>query len=266
MRAVVLGLLLPAGLAAQQLDRPGVRLEEAIQMAERVQPSVVQARTGVNNAMARQRVTFGAFLPSLSLSSGGSTSFSEGLSRVDPSTGQVINGNTTTTGFNGSLSTSIDLFTGFRRGADRKAADAQFDAAQASLLNATFQQKLTTTTQFYDALAAEQLIAVRQASLRRAEEQLNVAVTRLRAGAGTTSDSLRSLVTMGQARLQLITTETQLANAEANLGRLIGREGRVRAIADSTLWTMLPIIDTSRDLNHIRATPQRQSRTLAAAQ
>jgi outer membrane protein TolC len=245
VRAVALGLLLPAGLAAQQAERPGVRLEEAIQMAERVQPSVVQARSGVNNAMARQRVTTGAFLPSLSLSSGGSTSFSEGLSRVDPNTGQVINGNTTTTGFNGSISSSIDLFTGFRRGADRRAANASFDAAQASLTNATFQQKLTTTTQFYDALAAEQLIAVRQASLRRAEEQLSVAVTRLRAGAGTTSDSLRSLVTVGQARLQLITTETQLANAEANLGRLVGREGRIRAIADSTLWTMLPIIDTT---------------------
>lgn len=244
VRAALVGLLLPAGLAGQQADRPGVRLDEAIQLAERVQPSVVQARTGVNNAMARQRVTTGAFLPNLTLSSNGNTSFSEGPSRTDPS-GQIITGDATSTSFGGSISTGLDLFTGFRRGADRRAANAQFDAAEASLTNATFQQKLATTNQFYDALAAEQLLVVREASLRRAQEQLNVAVTRLRAGAGTTSDSLRSLVTVGQARLQLITTETQLANAEANLGRLIGREGRVRALADSTLWTQLPLIDTT---------------------
>jgi len=239
-----LALLLPAALAAQA-ERPGVRLEEAIQMAERVQPSMVQARTSINNAMARQRVTKGAFLPSLSFSTNGNTSFSEGSSRVDQASGQVISGDTRTTSFGGSISTGIDLFTGFRRGADRKAADAQYRAAEASLTNVTYQQKLTTTNQFYDVVAAEQLLGVRQASLTRAQEQFNVAVTRLRAGAGTTSDSLRSVVTMGQARLAVITTETQLASAEANLGRLIGREGRVRAISDSTLWTVLPEIDTT---------------------
>ncbi|MDZ4673279.1 MAG: TolC family protein, partial [Gemmatimonadota bacterium] len=244
LRIAALGMLLPAALAAQ-VERPGVRLEEAILMAERVQPSMVQARTGINNAMARQRVAKGAFLPSLSFSTSGNTSFSEGLSRVDQASGQVISGNTITTGFNGSISTGIDLFTGFRRGADRNAADAQYEAAEASLTNVTYQQKLTTTNQFYDVVAAEQLLGVRQASLVRAQEQFNVAVTRLRAGAGTTSDSLRSVVTMGQARLAVITTETQLASAEANLGRLIGREGRVRAIADSTLWTILPNIDTT---------------------
>lgn len=239
-----LALLLPAALGAQ-VERPGVRLEEAVQMAERVQPSMVQARTNINNAMARQRVTTGAFLPSLNFSSGGNTTFSEGSSRVDQASGQVISGNTTTTSFNGSVSTGIDLFTGFRRGADRRAANAQYQAAEASLTNVTYQQRLTTTNQFYDVVAAEQLLVVRQASLVRAQEQFNVAVTRLRAGAGTTSDSLRSVVTMGQARLAVITTETQLASAEANLGRLIGREGRVRAISDSTLWTVLPDIDTT---------------------
>lgn len=237
-------LLAPAALAAQG-ERPGVRLDEAIRLAEQVQPSMVQARTGIDNAQARLRATTGSFLPNLSLSSSGSSNFSQGPSRVDPGTGQVVSGDATTSSLGTTISSSIDLFTGFRRGADRRAANFQRTAADATLRNATFQQKLTTTTQFYDALAAEQLLQVRQASVRRAEEQLNVAVNRLRAGAATTSDSLRSLVTLGQARLQLITTETQLANAEANLGRLIGREGRVRALADSSLFQVLPMVDTT---------------------
>lgn len=241
----VLGLLLAPGLLVAQADRPGVSLTEAIRLAEQVQPSVVQARTGVYNAEARVRVTTGAFLPNLSLSSSGSTNFSEGPDRVDPSSGQVITGDTRSSSVGATISSSIDLFTGFRRGADRRAAGAQLEAAEASLTNATFQQKLQTTNLFYDALAAEQLLGVRQASLRRAEEQLNVAINRLQAGAATRSDSLRSLVTVGQARLQLITAETQLANAEANLGRLIGREGRVRAVADSALFEVHATLDTT---------------------
>lgn len=239
------GLLLVPGIAVAQAERPGVTLAEAVRLAEQVQPSLVQARTGVYNAEARLRVTSGAFLPNLNVSSSGSTNFSEGPSRVDPASGQVITGNTTSSSVGASISSSIDLFTGFRRGADRRAANASLEAAEASLTNASFQLKLQTTNLFYDALAAEQLLGVRQASLRRAEEQLNVAINRLQAGAATRSDSLRSLVTVGQARLQLITAETQLASAEANLGRIIGREGRVRAVPDPALYDVQVSFDTA---------------------
>ena len=239
------GMLLVPGIAVAQVERPGVTLAEAIRLAEQVQPSLVQARTGVYNAEARLRVTSGAFLPSLNVSSSGSTNFSEGPSRVDQASGQVITGNTTSSSVGANISSNIDLFTGFRRGADRRAANASLEAAEASLTNASFQLKLQTTNLFYDALAAEQLLGVRAASLRRAEEQLNVAINRLQAGAATRSDSLRSLVTVGQARLQLITAETQLASAEANLGRIIGREGRVRAVPDPALYDVQVSFDTA---------------------
>lgn len=245
VRGVAAALLaLPAMLAAQD-QRPVVTLEEAIRLAEQVQPAVVSAQTSVYNAEARLRVTSGAFLPSLNFSTSGSTNFSEGPQRVDNATGQIISGDTRSSSLSANISSSIDLFTGFRRGADRRAARAQLEAAEASLTNATFQQRLTTTNLFYDALAAEQLVGLREASLRRAEEQFNVAVNRLQAGAATRSDSLRSLVTVGQARLQLITAQTQLATAEANLGRVIGREGRVRAAADSALFQARVLVDTA---------------------
>lgn len=236
--------LLPAALVAQG-ERPAVTLDEAIRLAEQVQPSMVSAQTAIYNAEARLRVTSGAFLPNLNLSTSGSTNFSEGPQRVDNATGQIISGDTRSSSIGASISTSIDLFTGFRRGADRRAARAQLAAAEASLTNATFTQRLATMNLFYDALAAEQLLGVREASLRRAEEQFNAAVNRLQAGAATRSDSLRSLVTMGQARLQLITAQTQLATAEANLGRIIGREGRVRAVTDSALYQVRTLLDTA---------------------
>ena len=61
-------------------------------------------------------------------------------------------------------------------------------------------------------------VHVREASVRRAEEQLKVSVAKLRAGSATRSDSLRSLVTLGNARLQLVNAQAALATAEAELG------------------------------------------------
>ena len=228
-------------LAAQQ---PVITLAEAIRRSERVQPDVVRASADVRTAGARRRSAWGAYLPRLSASSSASDFFSEGASRIDPVTGLLTSGNSTNRSLSTSLSANIDLFTGFRRGAELRAARANEDAAGASLIDARFQQALTTTNQFLDALAAAQLLRVRETSVRRAEEQLKVSVAKLRAGSATRSDSLRSLVTLGNARLDQLTTQTDLAAAEANLARLIGEIGRVRAADDSAFYVVLPALDT----------------------
>ncbi len=113
---------------------------------------------------------------------------------------------------------------------------AERDAADASLVDTRFQQRLTTTNQFFDALSARQLLAVRQASVRRAEEQLKVSINKLNAGSATRSDSLRSRVTLGTAQLALIQAQADLATAEAELGRLVGASGRVAAQDDSSFY------------------------------
>jgi len=213
-------------------------------MAERVQPDMIQATSAVRTASAQKRSAWGAFLPNLTATSSASDFFSEGASRVDPVTGLVTTGNSTNRSVSTGISASVDLFTGFRRGAELSAARANENAADASLIDARFQQALTTTNQFLDALAAAQLLRVRESSVRRAEEQLKVSVAKLQAGSATRSDSLRSLVTLGSARLDQITTQTDLATAEANLARLIGESGRVRAADDSAFYVMLPAPDT----------------------
>jgi outer membrane protein len=238
-----------AALGAQ--DVPGVAsgersvtLADAIRLSERVQPDVVGAAADVRTAGARRRSAWGAFLPTLSAGTSASDFFSEGTSRIDPVTGQLTSGNSSNRSISTSLSANVDLFTGFRRGAEMRAARASQDAADASLTDARFQQALTTTNQFLDALAAAQLLGVRQASVRRAEEQLKTSVAKLRAGSATRSDSLRSLVTLGNTRLDLITTQAQLAAAEASLARLIGQSGRVHAVDDSAFYQVQPVIDT----------------------
>ena len=243
-RSILLAAIIATPGLAQTPDQPAVTLAEAIRRAERVQPAVIRASGDVRTAAAQRRSAWGAYLPRISASSSGSDFFSEGPARIDPITGELTSGNSSSRSLTTSLSASLDLFTGFRRGAEMRAARATETAAEASLIDARFEQALTTTNQFLDALAAAQLLRVREASVRRAEEQLKTAVAKLRAGSATKSDSLRSLVTLGTARLDQITTQTQLASAEANLARLIGEPGRVRAADDSAFYRMLPAIDT----------------------
>ncbi len=221
-----------------------VTLADAIHRAERTQPGMVQAQAEVRTAAAQRRNAWGNFLPSLSASSSASEFFSEGASRVDPVTGQLTSGNGTNRSVSTSLSASVDLFTGFRRGAELQAAKAGQAQADASLIDTRFQQALATTNVFFDALSANQLLSVRQASVRRAEEQLKVSVSKLHAGSATRSDSLRSLVTLGTAQLNLIQTQTDLAIAEAGLARQIGEVGRVRAADDSSFHQVLAALDT----------------------
>src|SRR5207248_1811786 len=78
---VLLTVLAHGRLVAQERT---VTLEEAIRLAERTQPTVVQAEGQVRTAAAQRRNAWGNFLPSLTASSSASEFFSEGASRVDP--------------------------------------------------------------------------------------------------------------------------------------------------------------------------------------
>jgi outer membrane protein TolC len=234
----------PEGSAQGTPQKQRLTLAEAIDRANKVQPAVVQALGTVRSAGARQQAAFGAFLPNFTVTSSVGDFYSEGA-RVDPSTGQLTTSGTTNRSVNTSVSSSLDLFTGFRRGSERRAASANRGSADASLINARYQQQLTTTNAFFDVLAAEQLQVVRQASVRRAEEQLKVSVALLHAGKGIRPDSLGSVVTLGNAQLQLVNAQTQLETAEANLGRLVGSDDPVDAVEDTTLYLQLTAVDTA---------------------
>jgi len=237
------GVLLSALLAAPAVGQVReVSLTEAIRMAERAQPGVIQALGQVRSAGARVLTAKGAFLPNLNLNASGSSFWSEN-SRIDPATGQIVVGGSGSKSLTTSLSGSVELFAGFRRSSELRAANATEAAATADLVDARFAQALLTTNTFFDALAARQLLRVREAGVRRAEQQLATSVARFQAGAATRSDSLRSLVGLGNAQLQLVNTEAQLATAEANLGRLIGETERVQAVDDSSFYQTLQALD-----------------------
>jgi outer membrane protein TolC len=224
-----------APVRAQQADTMGtatlqVTLQEAVRRALEVQPALVQAEGATRTAGAARRSALGAFLPQVSVAG---TASLNSQNRVD------LNGGTIPPVWNygSSLSASVDLFTGFRRLWTLRSTSADLSAAEAGAVTQRFQVTLLTKQAFYNAIANEELVRVADAQVRRASLQLDVSVQKLHAGSATRSDSLRSAVDYGNARIALLQAQANLATAQANLGRQIGVDQPVRAVPDSQLPT-----------------------------
>ena len=205
-----------------------VTLQDAIQRALRVQPGMVQARGDESNAGMQRAAAVGAFLPTVTLNS---SAFRQNKS-------SIVNGFPVQAGtyqYNTGLNLSVDLFDGLRRVQRYRNAAATAAAAEAGYTNQTFQVTLQTKQAFYNALATEELVRVAQSQVRRAQRQLEISVDKLHAGSATRSDSLRSTVDYGNARIALLQAQANLATAQANLGRQVGIDSLVRAVPDSAL-------------------------------
>jgi outer membrane protein TolC len=233
----VLALWLAAPAAAQQASAPQkleVTLPEAIRRALLVQPAMVQQRGAQRTAGAERRSAYAAFLPTLTTNASASRNSQwtiRDTTRIPP----VYN-------YTGGLNARLELFDGFRRLATARATNASLDAADAGVVSVRFQVTLDTKSAFYDALAAEDLVRVAQSQVRRAQQQLQISVEKLRAGSATRSDSLRSTVDFGNARIALLEAQANLTTTQAGLGRQIGVDGPVRAVPDSVLP---PLPDTA---------------------
>ena len=225
-------MLVTAGSSmAQTAFPPGaeVTVTEAVRRALDVQPAMVEAEGSHRIAKAGDRSAWAAFLPTLTTSASASRNSTP---RIDTNTGLPIPpGYVYTLG----VSANLELFDGFRRYAQLKAASATVDAAEAGLLSQRFQVTLTTKQIFYDAAAQSELVRVADSQLERAEEQLAITKQRLRLGSATRSDTLRAAVEVGNARIALMQTQANLAAAEMDLGRQIGLREPARATPDSVL-------------------------------
>jgi outer membrane protein TolC len=203
-----------------------VTLDDAIQRALQAQPGIVQARGEQRNAAADRRSALGAFLPTVTTSWSASRS---NIGRIDQTTGRPVPPEYVHTV---GLNANVVLFDALGRYSGVRASNALMEAADAGYVRVRFAVILATKRAFYDERSSEILVQVEEARLRRTQQQLQIAIEKLRAGSATRSDSLRAEVEHGNARLAVLEAQAALAFAQANLGRQIGVEGRVRAVGD----------------------------------
>ena len=245
-------------LVAQQGTTGGVRavtLDEAINLALQTQPAIIQAEGNLDVAHASQREALGAYLPSLSLSSGLSQN---SPNRWNSQTQQYITGQKSVS-YSTGLSASLTIFDGFSRLAQTRAANASAASTDAALTNQKFQVILQTKQAFFNSLAAGDLVSAAQTQLERAQRQLQVSKDKLAAGSGIRSDTLSATVDVGNAELALLNARAQQATAEANLARLIGVTGAVHASGQPALPDLSALDTAALRQEAITASPTVQT-------
>ena len=237
--------LMSHALGAQAAMPTSVTLADAVALAEGASPQMVQARGSLRSAELGIRTQLWQYIPRLTFPMTAALNLSSGQSRLDPVTNEIISGNRTDPSFTFGAQASLTIFDGFQRSHNMRAARATETVADIGLVTARFQNMLSVTNAFFDALAASEVLAVNEAAVGRAEQQLAVASARLQSGAGQRTDSLTALVQLGQARQQLLSAQASLATSEAALGRLIGSDGRVSAIDDTAFYAQPILLDTA---------------------
>ncbi|MBI4420866.1 MAG: TolC family protein [Gemmatimonadetes bacterium] len=244
--------LAPVSLAAQEPQpTPTVTLDQAISLALRSHPAVVQAQGTLDIAHASKRVAVASWLPTVNANSSISRSPS---TRFNAQTGQVVE---VTTPYSGSLgiNANLVLFDGLARVFQGRQAGAQAASADASLVSQKFQVTLQTKQAFFSALAAADLERVALTAVQRAEEQLKITKEKLAAGSAIRSDTLTATVSLGQARLLVLNAQAQRTTQEATLARLIGFDRPVRAVGDSTVIAVVEVDTTAIRVEALRSSP-----------
>ena len=233
MKALVMSLLLvPAVLFAQDEAPRPISLDEAVRLARRNSPLAIQARNAVRQNAASVRTNYSEFLPSLSFNTGANRS---GGNATNPD--GTIRPFVNRWSYNRGLSTNLQLFNGGQRFFNLRAAQANVDASEAAEIEQSFAVALSVKQQYYAVLAARESESAARQQLEQANQQLRAAIARVAAGAATRSDSLRSSIQVGNARLAILTAENNLRNGNAALSRLVGSIAIVTATASDTSET-----------------------------
>jgi outer membrane protein len=216
-----------------------IALDEAVKLAQRNAPAAVQARGQLRTSLASVRSTYGAFLPSLTATMGQT----QRSGKTAGPGGQVIT--TQPWQYSTGLSTNLTLFDGGKRFADLRSRRADILSAEANETTQQFNIALQVKTQYASILAARESEAAARAQLDQAQQQLNAATARVRAGAATKSDSLRTVIQVGNARLALLTAQNNVRVGSATLTRLVGSPFMVTAAVSDTLDLPLTPIDSA---------------------
>lgn len=240
--------------AGTPADAVEMTLEEAVGAALENNPAMARAEAGLEGARASRLAAWGGFLPSASAR----YSFRHSdTGRID-ATGQGI----VQTSHALSLSASYDLFTGFRRNHELRAAGLSLDAERASYVESEYATVLDVKTAYYAAVAAADLVRVQSDRVDRQRDQLEFVSRQLALGRATRSDSLRSVVDLNNARLALLTAENDARQSTYALAEAVGTD---RPVAPSGTTLDVGPVPIDRETALARVTESSPAVTAARA-
>jgi outer membrane protein len=217
-----------------------IPLAQAVRLARENNVQNIEASNTVRTANNGVRSARAQILPTLSASTGQVKSAGQ---RAGPSGTliPIVSQWQYTTG----LSSNVTLFDAGIMFADIRAARANVDQAQATQVNTEFNVDLSVKQAYNAVLAAKESEDAALAQLATAQAQLQTSIAKVNAGASTVSDSLRSIVAVGDAQLAVLTAQNTFRTQSAALTRLVGTTYFVTADLADTVEHQMTMIDSS---------------------
>jgi outer membrane protein len=246
-------LAVPALVGAQQLPvqqvqvqqptdtayRP-ISLADAVRLAKENNVGAIMANNSVRSANLQVRSARAQLLPTVSASAGQGKSAGDRLGQ----SGTLVPYNSQWT-YNTGLSIQQTLFDGGKSFADTRARKADVANAEASEVAEEFSIGLQVKQQYNSILAAKEAEAAARSQLTLADQQLQVSIARVNAGAANVSDSLNNVVAVGNAQLNILSAQQSSRAASAALTRLVGTPYLVTATTSDTIELIRTPIDSA---------------------
>lgn len=208
---------LPFALAASFVQAQ--TLPEAMQQALDVHPEI---QAGVNSRLAAEyqlKAARGGYLPRVDLAAG------YGREGTDSVTTRSGNNNhwETLNRSESSLRLSQMVFDGFATSSEVGRQQATVNARAYSLLDASERTALTVAQVYLDVLTRREFVRLAENNLKSHERIFDQIKLRTDRGVGSRADMDQAEARMAQARNNLITEQTNLADAETNFLSAVGQ-------------------------------------------
>lgn len=233
VQIVMSGLLvLGAGTATAQQERPALTLEQAVQIARERNPVFRRVQLGIRDAEARVLSAYGSFLPSLDASMGWSGTRRTTSVGEDDFGGTIVQDQSrtfTSSSASQSVRSSLTLFDGFKNVNGLRAARKGVDAAEASVAGQELTLVGDVSRAFYQAILAQRQIQVEERLLQSAQEDLE------------RQERLFTIASTDQ--VQVLTAEVRVALQEQALERAINQAKKARLVVLQRLGTLGEITD-----------------------
>jgi outer membrane protein len=237
-------------VSVQSYSQEKLTLDEAINIALHKNSSLLAATNNLESVESNVQAAWGNFLPSLGLNANWDYSESniEGIGTV------VINGipiprvatTTTSRNYRGSVYSNWTLFDGLSNFATLSQSENNLESAEFSLERLKQDIVFQTMTLYYNIVYTKQLLKVKDDDLKWNEKNLETIKERNRLGAATLADVYQQEVATGNAELEIINTQNQLATAEKDLLFYLGLDVlKEYAFSDSLTAVEIEILNTN---------------------
>jgi outer membrane protein len=240
LKQLMVLLAAPVVVGAQQMTDTTfhpISATEAVRLAKENNVSNIQAANTVRTMNNNVRSAKAAMYPSLTATAGQSKSAGQ---RVGP--GNQLIDFVPVWSYSTGLQSNVTLFDAGRMFADVKTAKANVSAAEATEVNTEYSIAFQVKQAYNAVLAARESEAAARAQLATAQQQLAVSIAKVNAGAANVSDSLRGIVTVGNAQLAVLQAQNTFRTQSATLTRLVGTPYFVTADPiDTASHTLVPV-------------------------